>query len=229
MTRRPSSVVPDTVFLKSRVEFVFSASVSDCAPLDPIQLQAKCNFIRVKLAMTGLAASLYPWVASVREELAGLKMQSDIVGKFRQALRRELKERQRLQQEFDDLISPGNISTQHPQPVRTSNDPGQEEDSPIHRFLKRQRIALGEAASEDTYPSEEIEHYFNRPMAQSSAFPGRALNPCRQQERGIGVYPPGSHAPTPRFHVSGLHGSIRDSCERMVSSRVAVKTTNIKK
>ncbi|KAF9271054.1 hypothetical protein BGZ88_006929, partial [Linnemannia elongata] len=35
----------------------------------------------------GLAASLYPWVASVRDELAGLKVQSDIVGKFRQALR----------------------------------------------------------------------------------------------------------------------------------------------
>ncbi|KAG0074970.1 Zinc finger BED domain-containing protein 1 [Linnemannia elongata] len=152
----------------------------------------------------GLAASLYPWVASVRDELAGLKMQSDSVGKFRQALRRELKERfhltdliqtasvfhptfntplgafdkdrfsltrQRLQQEFDDLISPGNISTQHPQPVRTSNDPGQEEDSPIHRFVKRQRIALGEAASEDTYPSEEIEHYFNRPMAASVVEP----------------------------------------------------------
>lgn len=55
--RRPSSVVPDTVFLKSRVELVFSASVSDSAPLDPIELQAKCNFIRVKLAMT-VAATL---------------------------------------------------------------------------------------------------------------------------------------------------------------------------
>ncbi|KAF9149434.1 hypothetical protein BG015_008761 [Linnemannia schmuckeri] len=32
----------------------------------------------------GLAASLYPWVASIRDELAGLKVHSDIVAKFRQ-------------------------------------------------------------------------------------------------------------------------------------------------
>lgn len=145
-----------------------------------------------------LAASLYPWVASVRDELAGLKVQSNIVAKFRQELRRELKERfhltdliqttsvfhptfntllgafdkdrflltrQRLQQEFDDLISPRNSPTQHSQQARTSNNPGQEEDSAIHRFLKHQRIVLGEAASEDTCQNDEIERYFSRPMA----------------------------------------------------------------
>ncbi|KAG0268628.1 hypothetical protein BGZ96_006666, partial [Linnemannia gamsii] len=38
-------------------------------------------------ASKGLAASLYPWVASVRDELAGFKVQSDMVAKFRQELR----------------------------------------------------------------------------------------------------------------------------------------------
>ncbi|KAG0062113.1 hypothetical protein BGZ90_003249 [Linnemannia elongata] len=47
----------------------------------------------------GLAANLYPWVASVRDEL-------DIVGKFRQAVRRELKERFHL----TDLIQTASVS-----------------------------------------------------------------------------------------------------------------------
>lgn len=155
-------------------------------------------------ASKGLAASLYPWVASVRDELAGFKVQSDMVAKFRQELRRELKERfhltdliqtasvfhptfntllsafdqnrfllirQRLQQEFDNLTKPGINPTQHSQQAQTSNNPGQDEDSAIHRFLKRQRIALGEAASEDTRQNDEIERYFSRPMAANVVEP----------------------------------------------------------
>ncbi|KAF9300787.1 hypothetical protein BGZ91_009735, partial [Linnemannia elongata] len=163
-------------------------------------VEGAVRVLRLMESMTLIFSSTSKGLQPASIPLAGLKVQSDIVGKFRQALRRELKERfhltdliqtasvfhptfntplgafdkdrfsltrQRLQKEFDDLISPGNISTQHPQPVRTPNDPGKEEDSPIHRFLKRQRIALGEAASEDTHQSKEIEHYFNRPMAAS--------------------------------------------------------------
>lgn len=65
----------------------------------------KSSHSKPLLPSKGLAASLYPWVASVRDELAGLKMQSDIVGKFRQALRRELKERFHL----TDLIQTASV------------------------------------------------------------------------------------------------------------------------
>ena len=62
--------------------------------------------LAISSASKGLAASHYPWVASVQDELAGLKVQSDIVVKFRQELRHELKERFHL----TDLIQTASVS-----------------------------------------------------------------------------------------------------------------------
>jgi len=51
-------------------------------------------------ASKGIAASLYPWVAMVKDELTGIKDLSELVGAFRQDLLQELNERHK----WTDLI-----------------------------------------------------------------------------------------------------------------------------
>lgn len=117
----------------------------------------------------GFAASLYPWVASVMDELATLKMPSDVLDCFRHDLKDELEKRfeltdtiltasvfhpsfnlllsvldpdrfektkERVQAEYDHLVSQGEAPAQHLQRVAASADLGNEEGSAIHQLLK---------------------------------------------------------------------------------------------
>ncbi|KAF9309458.1 hypothetical protein BG003_009725 [Podila horticola] len=85
----------------------------------------------------GFAASLYPWVANVLDEMTALKMPSNVLDRFRHDLKDELEERATVP---DGL--------------------GDEEGSAIHRLLKRQRTVRGHAALQDDQELNEVERYF---------------------------------------------------------------------
>lgn len=152
----------------------------------------------------GFAASLYPWVASVLDELTALKMPSNVLDHFRHDLKDELEERfkltdiiltasvfhpsfnlllsvldpdrfektkERVQAEYDRLVSQGEAPVQYLQGATASDGLGDEEGSAIHRLLKRQRTVLGHAALQDDQEPNEVERYFSRTLTYKPVDP----------------------------------------------------------
>jgi hypothetical protein len=130
----------------------------------------------------GLAASLYPWVASVRDELAGLKVQSDIVAKFRQELRRELKERFHLTDlmiqtasvfhpTFNTLLGAFDkdrflLTRQHlQQEFDGLISPGNSPTQPSQQAQTSSNPGQEEESAIQRFQNDGTERYFSRPMA----------------------------------------------------------------